>query len=206
MENCSNTLVDVPVASCTNFDEIARSVAGTHNAPVELAGATWNAWFFDTPSLRRLTRDVTAGKADIREWSRPVGNGGFHLTVTHPRCSHVKRSSRHESLADAAVAAEAFRWEIREHADLTWYVEHLSVSSTWTAILADDEQSVRDVVVVSKTFDGIYNVSRKVSPRSGASYEVSFSHYGDQAVRSFEEAVAIVLTLPTFVATLATKL
>jgi len=67
-----------------------------------------------------------------------------------------------------------------------------------------------DTVELSCDNDGDYHMKRKISLCYGMSYEMSATRYdtgdGKYAVRTFAEAAAIAITLPSFLAVLGATL
>lgn len=173
---------------------------------VSFAEKVWTCHWWDIPTLRRLSRKVSAGVAKITEC---LGTGGnFMLKITmRPEIASggVEITLFFDDVEAAAEAAEVFAWETKEHAGVRWYQttcrDDLNV---WKAVLSE-----RDVASLSCGKDGEYYMVRNISLRPGESYEMSANRYDfdndKHAVRTFEEAAAIAITLPSFLAVLGAR-
>ncbi|MCO8402765.1 hypothetical protein ABEG10_38275 (plasmid) [Burkholderia cenocepacia] len=192
----TDTTIDNTLTFATLKPEPAAGT-GYLGSPVTLInGHAWEMIWWDSPSLRHLRREVPAGEAQISEWR----DGRFGLTHVHPKLQHaeLRHSGRtYDTLAAAAAAGESFAWQTREHAGLTWYAIDPD-ARLWVAELSD-----ADHAVVHQHDDGRYSMKRRLSPRAGETYEISASRRqsadADISVKTFAEAAAIALTLPTFV-------
>ncbi|WP_321883852.1 hypothetical protein [Burkholderia cepacia] len=193
-------MTDTPIQDTQTFDTLKpEPTAGTGylGCPVTLInGNAWEMIWWDSPSVRNLRREVPSGQAQISEWR----DGRFVLTFVDPKLKKVgvtHRGQTLETLAAAAAAAENFAWETREHGGLTWYAIDPD-GREWVAVLSDTDHAV-----VHQYDDGRYSMKRILSPRAGETYEIAASRYPsvdtDISVRTFAEAAAIALTLPTFV-------
>lgn len=176
-------------------------VADSWQKFVQLNGQRWDAWSWDSDLIRHLHRDVPAGAAEIKERA----DGRYFLEMKLPNVvrAQIVRHATFDTLLAAAVAAESFVWETIEHAGRSWYV---TGDQQWTCNLGDG-----DIAIISQysSGDGGFYMKRQISPRPGVSYEITANHYdatdGNNAVRSFAEAAAIVLTLPAYLAVLGAK-
>ncbi|WP_175896356.1 hypothetical protein [Burkholderia cepacia] len=190
-------MTDTPIQAPLTFASLKAEPGATpHLAVTLLNGQPWEMTWWDSPTLRHLSRDVPGGMAQIKEWR----DGRFALEVAHPELTRVgerHRGQTFDTLVAAAEAAERFEWQTREHAGLTWYAVDAD-SRQWVAVLSDVDHAV-----VHQFDDGRYSMKRWLSPRAGETYEISASRYqsgdADMSVRTFAEAAAIALTLPTFV-------
>lgn len=184
-----------------NFEMLA--VSGDFVSFVE---KVWTCKWWDMPSLRRLTRKVPAGWAEIIECLGTGGNFILKITV-QPVISgrSVEITLFFDDVEAAAEAAEVFAWETKEHAGVRWYqTTGRDDYKVWQAVLSEN-----DVARLCCGEDGEYHMVRNISLRSGESYEMSAtrydSHDGKHAVRTFAEAAAIAITLPSFLAVLGAR-
>ncbi|MDD5056566.1 MAG: hypothetical protein PHQ60_02235 [Sideroxydans sp.] len=171
-------------------------------------GLVWTRSLWDFDHSRCLQRDVSAGKASIKECGGSGGNFMLNMRVLPdvPRAD-MEATLFFETARAAAEAAEAFAWTTKDHAGVMWYQTNCSDDgyTVWQAVLGEG-----DKVTLSHDKDGEYRMKRNISVCYGMSYEMSATRYdaGDTklAVRTFEEAAAIAITLPSFLAILgATK-
>lgn len=169
---------------------------------VEINGTEWQTLFWDDCSLRQLQRTVPSGQATIRENQ----GGSFYLKIELAGLvrANIERSENFDNLHSAVAAAESFTWETKEHAGITWYATH---QQQWAAYLGEGDKA--EIGRYSSGREGTYYMKREISPRNGESYEMRAVRYdyGDDkhAVKTFEEAAAIVVTLPSFLAVLGSK-
>lgn len=87
------------------------------------------------------------------------------------------------------------RWYFTAHA----YTQYVS----WETILKDGDKAT-----VWHSGDGCWGMRRSLSPRAGENYTITANRYGgdnDMQVTRFEEAAAIALSLPSFLAVLGDK-
>lgn len=192
--NTMNTMNTLTFDTLT-FDTLTPSGDGNIR-PVEIDGHVWEATFWGY-SFRNLRRELPAGCAQVMEC-----NQGFRLEVNLP-CearTPIKYSLQYQTLEAAVAAAGTFSWDVRDHAGVSWYQ---TGASCWGAILGDG-----DYAEVIQNDHG-FVIRRRISPRWGESYEIFVNRYDcadstNMAVKTFEEAVAIALTLPSYLSALAT--
>ncbi|MDN7533952.1 hypothetical protein [Burkholderia orbicola] len=191
----TDTPIQAPLTFATLTPEPGEIVSPAGRAVTLLNGQPWEMTWWDSPLLRHLSRVVPGGAAQIKEWQ----SGRFGLEVVHPELTRVgeRHHQTFDTLGAAAEAAERFEWQTREHAGLIWYAVDAD-SRQWVAVLSDVDHAV-----VHQFDDGRYSMKRWLSPRAGETYEISASRHpsgdADISVRTFAEAAAIALTLPTFV-------
>lgn len=172
------------------------------NKAVQLNGATWSCRSWDSEMFRSLDKVVPAGEASISE--RKGDGGGYYVKIRLPgteRCI-IEYGQVCEDLPSAVAFAEAFAWDIAEHAGIRWY--RTSVSG-WAAYLGEGDMAK----IGQYTASDPYHISREISPRLGEIYKMEVVRYnsGDvkQAVTEFQEAAAIALTLPAYLSILGSK-
>lgn len=174
---------------------------------VQIGGREWAARHWDLDSLRCLERTVPAGFAEIRECSGSGGN--FYLQIkVQPSIKRVALSVTmfFETSLAAAEAAEAFTWVIKEHGGVKWYqtISREDGFAEWKAALGEG-----DTVELYCDKDGEFHMKRNINVCHGVSYEMTAHRYdiGDDkhAVRTFAEAAAIAITLPSFLAVLGAR-
>ena len=171
-----------------------------YNKIALLNGKEWETSLWDYSSSRRLERSVPGGEATISEST----DGKFRVGIEMR--PHVARARVEKAffgtLLECADFAEAFSWVIKEHAGYRWHrmredIEYIS----WVAVVG-----VGDVVTLSLNKDGEFYIKRNISPRAGESYEFTALRYDSDdnkhAVRTFEEAAAIAIHLPSFLSML----
>jgi len=171
---------------------------------VQIGGREWAAKYWDTDSLRQLERTVSAGLAEIKECQGTGGNFWLKMTV-QPEVARAElsRIMFFENLLAAAEAAQEFAWEVKEQGGVKWYQtdSHEDGYTKWEAMLGEG-----DTVELYCDKDGDFHMKRDISICYGVSYEMTARRYdnGDSkhAVRTFAEAAAIVITIPSFLAVL----
>lgn len=179
-----------------SFASLSVKAGSAWNTPVELAGQQWRAVFWESPLIRKLVRSAPAGEAEINE----RGDGQYLVAIRLPGARHtgLAKTFVQADLLEAARMVEAFQWEFIEHAGHRWY---LTGDRAWTAVLGDG-----DSATVWQSTDQTFFVKRNLSPRKGVHYEMTatFTDVGEAqvAIRTFAEAAAIAVTLPTFLAVL----
>lgn len=147
----------------------------------------------------RLNREVPGGRAEI--WGVSKGKFGLSITLNGVVRVRLTRIEYFADISSAAAAADEFVWKTIEHAGQVWYEVG---DRHWIAVLGEGHEA--EIVQHGKGDD--FSMSLKICPAYGESYELKAIRYdADQsrAVRTFEEAAAIVLTLPTYIATLMAK-
>ncbi|MCW3632812.1 hypothetical protein [Burkholderia cenocepacia] len=191
---------DTPIDDTLTFATLKPepgAATGPTGHPITLInGQPWEMAWWHTSSLRCLARAVPSGSAHITETR--TGKFGIELSRLEFDWVGVRhRGQMFDTLAAAAAAAESFAWQTREHAGLTWYAIDTD-SREWVAVLSETDHAV-----VNHYDNDTYAMKRVLTPRDGESYEISANRYRvadvDPSVRTFAEAAAIALTLPTFV-------
>jgi len=184
-------------ANSLDFNSLAVPAEDSWRHTVEIAGHVWAPKFWDSPSIRNLVREVPAGHAEIYE----RGDGKFRLQIYLGGAGgrNVSKTLIFADLNEASREAEAFQWEMLDHAGYRWYS---TGSDSWTAIVSE-----RDTAVIWKSQHvESFQVKRNISPRPGVNFELSatYSDAGDtkESIRSFAEAAAIAITLPSFLSVL----
>jgi hypothetical protein len=187
---------------------VALGATRSHEyAPVLVNGAEWtfHQWHTgDEPPY--LSRRAAGGNAAVHA----VREGGFRLHMQarpYERCL-IESSSTHDSLEAAAAAAESFQWKTVEHVGRTWYVTERPSSTDWTTCLGPGQMA--KITRHAKHGDGGFSPSREITPQHGETYEINCLFYrsgdsGGRFLSSFEEAAAVALTLPVFVAAMMTQ-
>lgn len=190
-------------------DEALRALLATRSdpyAPVQLNGAEWKVY---EPSYRpgqpELSRDVAAGRAKITRTER--AEKPFCLQVSMAGWERVTLDavSWHDDLAGAAAAAEAHQWQAVEHLGRTWYYEERGYQATWLCYFGPGHSVA--VTRMKESEDG-FSVEHELSPRWGETYVVTCRRYasgGAPIIATFEEAAAVAMTLPLYVAALMTQ-
>lgn len=174
---------------------------------VQIGGREWAAKHWDHDYLRRLERTIPAGIAEIHECGGSGGNFYLKITVQPlPKRAALSVMMFFETPLAAAEAAEAFTWVIKEHGGVKWYqtASREDGFTEWKAVLGEG-----DTVELYCDKDGEFRMKRTINVRHGVSYEMSAHRYdnGDDkhAVRTFAEAAAIAITLPSFLAVLGAQ-
>lgn len=163
----------------------------------EIRGQRWEAIHWSKGEIWYLKRQVKGGSARLEHWQN-----GFNAQVilVSPERTTIDWRMTFPTLEEAAAAAENYEWEIRKQAGLDWYQtgeEH------WEAAIGEGDQA--EVYVYGSDSDKRFGCKRKVCPKPGESYEIEANRWGDQSINSFETAVAVALTLPTYVMALTTN-
>jgi len=157
-----------------------------------------NLWKYD---FRSLVRDVPAGRASIHECSNDRFIVKIEVQPSIERAD-IEKSAFFDTLSEAAEFAESFVWEIKEQGGFKWYrIDDRDEYRSWIAVVGEG-----NTAVLSCYGNNEFHIKRNFWPRSGESYEINASRYdsGDDkhAVRTFEEAAAIAIILPSFLAVL----
>lgn len=167
---------------------------------VLLNGKEWTTsmWEYD---FRSLTRDVPAGRAKIHESSNDRFMVKIEVQPSIER-AYIENATFFETLREAAEFAETFVWEIKEQGGYKWYqTSDRDEYRSWIAVVGEG-----NTAVLSCYGNNEFHIKRNFWPRPGESYEINASHYDSgenkHAVRTFEEAAAIAITLPSFLAVL----
>jgi len=165
-----------------------------------LNGVEWKTsmWEYD---FRYLTRDVPAGRARIHESS----NDRFMVKIEVQPCierTSIENATFFDTLSEAAEFAESFVWEIKEQGGYKWYqIDNRDACRSWIAVVGEG-----NTAVLSCYGNNEFHIKRNFWPRLGESYEINASRYDSgenkHAVRTFEEAAAIAITVPSFLAVL----
>jgi|APCry1669193181_1035450.scaffolds.fasta_scaffold09547_2 hypothetical protein len=191
--------------SKTNFLTTGLELTGDrYNKVAQIDGREWVTKYWDTDSLRRLERTVSAGLAEISECHGTDGNFWLKMTV-QPEVARAElsRIMFFENLLAAAETAEVFAWEVKEHGGVKWYRTDSREDgyTKWEAVLGEG-----DTVELYCDKGGDFHMKRDICICYGVSYEMTARRYdnGDSkhAVRTFAEAAAIAITLPSFLAVL----
>jgi hypothetical protein len=171
-----------------------------------IKGKVWERGYTWDRHLRRLTRNVPAGVAELQECQSTAGNFMLKIAVMPSVArAEIEKCQYFDTVEAAAEAAEAFAWEIKVHGGFKWYQTACRADyKAWTAVLGKGDKAI-----LSCNSGGEYHMKRDLSIQYGMSYEFTATRYdsGDSklAVRSFAEAVAIAITLPTFMSALSAK-
>lgn len=165
----------------------------------ELNNVEWSV--NDYAGSIRLNREVPGGKAEI--WGVRDGDEkiGLSITLSNVARVHLTRTEYFADICSAAAAADSFVWKTIEHAGQLWYEVG---ERHWMAVLGEGHEA--EIYQYGKGDD--FSMSLKICPAYGESYEIKATRYDadhSRAVRTFEEAAAIVLTLPTYITTLMAK-
>lgn len=157
-----------------------------------------NLWEYD---FRSLVRDVPAGRAKIHESSNNRFMVKIEVQPSVERAS-IENATFFETLSEAAEFAESFVWEIKEQGGYKWYqIDIRDEYRSWIAVVGEG-----NTAVLSCYGNNEFHIKRNFWPRSGESYEINASRYDSgenkHAVRTFEEAAAIAIALPSFLAVL----
>lgn len=181
-----------------NFDTIELTGDG-YAKITQLNGNEWKTYLWGYSS-RGLRRNVLGGEASISESS----NGKFMVQIEVQPCVARARLEKTfwGTLLEAVEFAETFTWEIKEHAGYRWYkTSDRTETCSWVAVIGEG-----NTASLFCGGDGEYYMKRNISPRSGECYEICANRYDSSdskhAVRTFEEAAAIVIALPSFLSVL----
>lgn len=165
-----------------------------------LNGKEWNTslWEYD---CRSLTRDVPAGRANIRECHDDRFTVNIEAQHSKERAT-IEKCAVVDTLNKASEFAESFVWEIKEQGGYKWYqIDNRDEYRSWIAVLGDG-----NTAVLSCYGNNEFHIKRNFWPRFGESYEINVSRYDSgenkHAVRTFAEAAAIAITAPSFLAVL----
>lgn len=192
-----------------NFATSGLELTGDrYNQVTQIDGNEWAVKYWNIDSLRRLERTVSAGLAEIHE-HLGVTEGGFWLKIAmqpEVKRAELSKTMLFETLLAATEAAESFTWKIKEHGGVSWYetASRDDGFTKWEAVLGEGDKAE-----LHCNKDGEFHMKRDISVCYGVSYEMTASRYdngdGKHAVRTFAEAAAIAITLPSFLAVLGAR-
>ncbi|NNM68364.1 MAG: hypothetical protein HKM00_00045 [Gallionella sp.] len=188
-------------ADAINLDFSSIEVTGDGYIKTALLnGVEWKTfmWEYD---FRSLIRDVPAGGARISECSNDRFMVKIEVQPSSERAA-IEKCAFFDTLNKAAEFAESFVWEIKEQGGYKWYqIDNRDEYRSWIAVVGEG-----NTAVLSCYGNNEFHIKRNFWPRPGESYEINASRYDScenkHAVRTFEEAAAIAITLPSFLAVL----
>lgn len=190
METNSNAL---------SFDDLSDDTKNT----VLIEGNEWRKERWPSDIFRRLVRQVQSGFAKIEKLSNNNYRFSIEAPESHIHCEIVYEHT-YPDLRSAVKAAETFEWLVTECGDFKWYQTRNNTDKQFKEFRAC--MSETDVAVIN-FHDGKYSMNRHISPRYGELYEIKAIRYDScdekNAVTNFNEAVAIVTTLPRYLSALA---
>lgn len=175
------------------------------NKTTVLSGAEWKQHLWGC--INHLERAVPAGHAEL---SCAYNGEGFNLKIRlmpDTERANIECNLEFQTLDESAEAAETFTWQTREQGGHTWYQTRSSENSyeVWKTVMGEGD--IAEVSTDKK--EGRFNMERDISLCWGNSFTLRNSRYdnGDnkQAVRTFAEAAAIAVTMPSFLAVLGAR-
>lgn len=172
-----------------------------------LNGREWGSFLFSDDSAPELNREVKAGSARLCVCHGTGGNFMVKLS-TAGNARRIETTLFFDTLLAAVDAAESYEWVTRDHAGLVWYQTSTPGADyeNWQAMLG-----VGDFAEISCRVDEErWFMKRVISPRAGESYEISANRWDNgednkHAVKTFAEAAAIAITLPSFLSVLGAR-
>lgn len=183
------------------FDNLNPQGSGFQQ-PVTILGEEWFCCWFDNKNLRYIARGNEIGRFAIKE----AADGKYLLNIVYlsgfERVS-IEFSQWFETLEDAIQFSGTFHWEKHECGGREWIKLGDGLYPRWVTVFGHGDLGV----ILGR--GGDYSMKRELCPRFGESYEISCTRYksgeNDMAVRTFNEAAAIVMTMPTYLSALASQ-